>query len=623
MASYKVLYRKYRPRFFADVVDQPQVTVTLKNELTRGRIAHAYLFTGSRGTGKTTCAKILARAVNCLHPQNGDPCGECEICRGLEDGSILDVVEIDAASNNGVDSIRSLIEESNFTPATAKYRVYIIDEVHMLSVAAFNALLKTLEEPPPHVIFILATTEVHKLLPTILSRCQRFDFKRISPDAIADRLDYVAAQEHAELDRDAALLIARIADGAMRDALSLLDQCLGRENHVTLDVVNRTAGVAARDYLSTLAQAVADRNAAAALETIDGLHRESKDIGRLCEEMAEYFRGLMLIKTMKDASLLVTATGPEWETMNRQALSMTLSVILHGLDTFEETLNKMRYSNQRTQLEMAFVRLCSPELDSTPEALLRRLEALERGVPRSVPPPAQSSPQASMPVSETEKPVPALKQEKPDAEPEQKALEGPSPTVEQADLKLSEPEETGLGLPQLELPEESPAFDPAPALQPPEPVSPPREPETPKPAAAKPVPAVDIEALAAEAQRFRDWPEILQIIKNSTKSVAMAFSGSAAYISGDYMLIEAPEIAFELLKRPEQRERMRDAIRHVTGRTYRLGPYRRPKAPEETDPLEELARRAKDSGIEISEEAPEGPASGKENDGFSDSSIPF
>lgn len=598
MASYKVLYRKYRPRFFADVVDQPQVTVTLKNELKRGRIAHAYLFTGSRGTGKTTCSKILARAVNCLNPQDGDPCGECEICRGLEDGSILDVVEIDAASNNGVDSIRSLIEESNFTPATAKYRVYIIDEVHMLSVAAFNALLKTLEEPPAHVIFILATTEVHKLLPTILSRCQRFDFKRISPEAIADRLEYVAGEEGAELDRDAALLIARIADGALRDALSLLDQCLGRESHVTLDIVNRTAGVAARDYLSSLAQAVADRSASGALETIDVLHQESKDMGRLCEEMAEYFRGLMLIKTMKDASRLVAVSGPEWDSMTRQALSMSLSAILHGLSTFEDALNKMRYSNQRTQLEMAFVRLCSPELDSSREALLRRLETLERGVPR-----------------QEMKPASVLEQR--ELEPAPSAIT--SPAEEEAAPPAEQPPEPERQEPELL--EEAPVFDRAP--------TPPEELErserdrseapAPKPAAKLSQP-VDIEALSAGAQRFRDWPEILQVIKNSTKSVAMAFSGSAAYINGDYMLIDAPEIAFELLKRPEQRERMREAIRHVTGRTYRLGPYRKPQTPEETaDPLEELAQRARDSGIEINEEASETPS----DDDLPDVLIPF
>ncbi|MCH5352414.1 MAG: DNA polymerase III subunit gamma/tau [Acutalibacter sp.] len=624
---YKVLYRKYRPRFFADVVDQPQVTVTLKNELTRGRIAHAYLFTGSRGTGKTTCAKILARAVNCLNPQNGDPCGECEICRGLEDGSILDVMEIDAASNNGVDSIRSLIEEANFTPATAKYRVYIIDEVHMLSDAAFNALLKTLEEPPAHVIFILATTEVHELLPTILSRCQRFDFRRISPEAIADRLEYVAKEEGAELDREAALLIARIADGAMRDALSLLDQCLGRDARVTLETVNRTAGVAAREYLSALAQAVQEQDISRALEVIDELYRASKDMNRLCEEMAEYFRGLMLIKTMKDASRLVTVSNQEWETMNRQALTISLSAILHGMDTFEETLNKMRYGNQRAQLEMAFVRLCSPELDSTPEALLRRLEALESGnLPLRR---AQSQSVTAPPVPKQEKIVPKQEEPAPAAE---EPLQPPEQPIEPA-----EPEQVGLPEagdipPERDPLSESPAFDQAPLpSEPPEPAisaeqeqlslqqePPKRKPPVSAPA-AKPQPAVDIVALSAEAERFRDWPEILQVIKSSTKSVAMAFANSTAYVNGDYILIDAPEIAFALLQSQEQRNRMREAIQQVTGRIYKLGPYRRAEEDGESDPLEELTRRAKESGIDVQEESPQENDSSEDEDPI----IPF
>ena len=223
---YRVLYRKWRPKVFADVVGQPQVTDTLLSQLRENRTAHAYLFTGSRGTGKTTCAKIFAKALNCLHPVNGDPCNECEICKGIDGGTVLDIVEIDAASNRGIDDIRMLRDEANFTPSQAKYRVYIIDEVHMLTIEAFNALLKTLEEPPEHVKFILATTEVHKLPSTILSRCQRFDFRRIEPDIIADRLIYIAEHENAVLDRDAALLIARIADGGMRDALSLLDRAI-------------------------------------------------------------------------------------------------------------------------------------------------------------------------------------------------------------------------------------------------------------------------------------------------------------------------------------------------------------------------------------------------------------
>lgn len=545
---YKVLYRKYRPRFFADVVGQPQVTVTLQNELMRGRVAHAYLFTGSRGTGKTTCAKILARAVNCLHPKDGDPCGECEICKGLEEGSILDVVEIDAASNNGVDNIRGLIEEANFTPTTAKYRVYIIDEVHMLSASAFNALLKTLEEPPAHVLFILATTEVHKLLPTILSRCQRFDFHRIDPQAMAGRVMQVAELEGAQCDEDAALLIARIADGALRDALSLLDQCLGHDKHVTEDVVNRTAGVAAQGYLTALAQAVADGNAAAALETLDGLHRESKDMTRLCEEMAEYFRSLMLFKTMPDPGKLLTLPPTQLDALEHQAYGMSLSAILHGLDTLEETLHKMRYANQRTQLEMAFVRLCSPELDTSTAALLRRIEKLETGVPLR-----------PMQMEEEPAPQPAPKP----------AVQDPGP---------------------------APVFDaaPAPAAQPaPPPKAPPK-----KPAPKSSAPPVDIEALSASAQRFRQWPEILQVIRGSTKSVAMAFDESSAYVSGDYLLIQAPEFAFELLKKPEQRRRMREAVFQVTGQAYKLGPYR-PPAPktEEADPLEELLQRAESAGI--------------------------
>ena len=588
---YKVLYRKYRPQFFADVVGQPQVTVTLKNELMRGRIAHAYLFTGSRGTGKTTCAKILARAVNCLHPKDGDPCGECEVCRGLEEGSILDVVEIDAASNNGVDSIRSLIEESNFTPTTAKYRVYIIDEVHMLSIAAFNALLKTLEEPPPHVIFILATTEVHKLLPTILSRCQRFDFRRIAPEDIAQRLEDVASQEEAQLDQDAALLIARIADGALRDALSLLDQCLGRDRHVTLEVVNQTAGVAARDYLASLAQDIVEQNPAHALEAIDGLHRESKDMNRLCEEMADYFRGLMLIKTMKDASKLVLCSPQELELMTSQALSMSLSTILHGLDTFEETLHKMRYANQRAELEMAFVKLCSPQLDTSPEALLRRLEALENGAPRVVP----------APVTETPAPQPQQKQ-----------------PVQKAAPEAAAPQETPP--PEEAVPQEDPFREKVPS-------PPPAQESQPAPKPRKKAPAVDVAALSKGAQRFRDWPEILQRIRGDTKSVAMAFAGSSAYVNGDYMLIQAPELAFELLKRPEQRDRMREAIRQVTGRVYKLGPYREPQeeTPAQADPFAELERRAKEEGIELRETAASSGESPEEEElpPLSDAEIPF
>ncbi|MCL2884962.1 MAG: DNA polymerase III subunit gamma/tau, partial [Oscillospiraceae bacterium] len=266
---YQVLYRKYRPRTFAEVVGQSAVTAALLGELRAGRPAHAYLFAGSRGTGKTTCAKIFAKAVNCLSPKDGEPCGECAICRGIDDGSVLDVVEIDAASNNGVDNIRDLRDEVHYMPALAKYRVYIIDEVHMLSPGAFNALLKTLEEPPAHAVFILATTEAHKLPATILSRCQRFTFGRIAPAAIAERLQTVAKNEAIELDDDAALLLARLADGAMRDALSLLDQCRSHGEHVTAAAVADTAGLAGDAHLFALADNIRSGDGAAALSLLD------------------------------------------------------------------------------------------------------------------------------------------------------------------------------------------------------------------------------------------------------------------------------------------------------------------------------------------------------------------
>lgn len=589
---YKVAYRKYRPMRFADVVGQPQVTVTLKNELKSGRISHAYLFTGTRGTGKTTCAKILSKAVNCLNLQDGDPCGECEICRGLDSGSVLDVVEIDAASNNGVDSIRSLIEESNFTPAKTKYRVYIIDEVHMLSVAAFNALLKTLEEPPPHVIFILATTEVHKLLPTILSRCQRFDFKHIAPAEIAGRLEYVTAEENASITHDAAMLIARLADGALRDALSLLDQCLGRSEEITVSVVQDAAGMASRDYLSGFAGAVLKRDAADVMISIDTLHKASKDMSRLCEELAEYFRGLMLIKTMRNAEQLVVVSEEEFAAMTEQALALSLADILHVLDTLRDTLNKMRYSNPRVELEMAFIRLCSPELDSTPEALIRRIEALEKGSMKVLTTPVKPAPSdegkrpnvravaAPSVSSDTEKPKPEEKEEgnkaaqnAPDISTEAEVL--PMPDAEPVEGEFTVEQEPEA---DPELPGQT-AFEAV--VQP------------------KVSGTVDPAALSRDAELFLQWPEILDIMKAYSNSVAVAFSGSSAYVNGGYMLIKAPQIAFDLLKRPSQRDKMRDVIRQVTGRLYKLGPYKEDEVQEQEDPLELLEQRAREAGIPV------------------------
>jgi DNA polymerase-3 subunit gamma/tau len=533
---YQVLYRKWRPKRFSDVVGQPQVTVTLKNELKSGRIAHAYLFTGSRGTGKTTCAKILAKAVNCQNPQDGDPCGECEICRGAESGSVMDIVEIDAASNNGVENIRTLREEAHFTPAAAKYRVYIIDEVHMLSVGAFNALLKTLEEPPAHVIFILATTEVHKIPATILSRCQRFDFHRIPPQEIADRLIYVAEQENAKLDPQAALLIARLADGALRDALSILDQCFGRSKDVTEQVVAETAGLVGREHLLALADAIKAGDSPDALEIVDRLYRSSKDMARLCEEMSSHFRGMMLMKTMKNAREILAVPESEFVQMEKQALSTPLPVILHAIDTMQETLEKMyRGGDRRTVFEMAMIRLCTPQLDTSAEALLRRVEALEQGVPQRVP--AQVKAEKHQPHAE----------QQPSAAPKAK---------------------------------------------------PPEQAES----ASEPVGGnKDAEQLQKEAKQLAEWPEILQIIKSLSPTAGAAFTGSTAYISGNYVLIDAPkELALQLLRQQNQRENIRQAIRQVLGKSYSLGPYRKPEKKEAgEDPLALLAKKAEAEGIEV------------------------
>ncbi len=357
---YQALYRKWRPQVFADVVGQQHITTTLMNEINAGRHSHAYLFTGSRGTGKTTCAKIFAKAVNCEHPQNGDPCNECETCRGLDSGSILDVIEIDAASNNGVDNIRDIRDEANFTPVSGKYRVYIIDEVHMLSQGAFNALLKTLEEPPEHVKFVLATTEVHKLPATILSRCQRFDFKRITPEDIASRLEYVAEKEGLTLDSEAAMLIARLADGALRDALSIMDQCIGHSRNITVQIVNETVGLAGREYLFALSDAILRNDGAAALDIINDLHNRSCDMDRLCNELINHFRNIMVCKAVKAPQNLIICSEPELRDYQNMASAYQMDRILEVLNVLGDTLANLRKGlNRRVETEMAIIRLCS------------------------------------------------------------------------------------------------------------------------------------------------------------------------------------------------------------------------------------------------------------------------
>lgn len=558
---YRVLYREWRPAVFTDVSGQEHITSTLQNEVSSGRLNHAYLFTGSRGTGKTTCAKILAKAVNCLNPQNGNPCGECEICKGIDDGSILDIVEMDAASNRKIDDIRQIIDEVQFKPAKCKYRVYIVDEVHMLTTEAFNALLKTLEEPPEHVIFILATTEVHKLPQTIRSRCQRFDFHRIPPKAIADRVEYVVSQENAEITESAALMLASVADGALRDALSLLDSCLAVSSHIDEEVVRNAAGLVSKTYLFELAAAIINKNPTKSLEIIDRLYSESKDMARLCDELVEHFRALMLIKTIKNPRDILIMSDDEFEQAVTQSDYLSLADIVFYMDVLSRAYQRMgRGTGDRTELEMALVKLSATELDGTVEALTARVTALEKAVKRGITvnyaQPAQQSVQAeavqsaSVPNTQTEVEEPFAK---PEPEHKKAPVAKPAPEVKSVAQRAS----------------------------------------------------VNLDELYDNAVPFARWVEVVDSLKSVSRSIAAAFAGSTAYESGNYLLIDTNnELAFDLLRQNGRRAEIKQTLLELTGKNYSLGPYKRstPKKVEKTDPLNSLVQSLEGSGVEITQE---------------------
>ena len=540
---YQALYRKWRPQVFEDVSGQPQITATLKNEVIQGSVAHAYLFTGSRGTGKTTCAKILAKAVNCLHPHDGDPCNECSNCRGIDQGSILDVVEIDAASNNGVDNIRELREEAVFSPAVAKYRVYIIDEAHMLSQGAFNALLKTLEEPPAYVIFILATTEVHKIPATILSRCQRFDFRRIPMEDIAARLEFVAAQEKIALTHGAALLIARLGDGALRDALSLLDRCAGSGAAVDEETVAKAAGLSGREYLHEIAAAVREKDFAAALRILGKLYDQSKDVERLCEELIGHFRSIMLLKSTGDAAALLNLPPDETEKLKTEAGDFSMETVLHVLDTLQGELETLRRStSRRVEMEMCLLRLCSPEFDSSNAALLRRIAALEEKL------------RSGMVFA----PQPAAKMREPEDTPKTPAAETP-------------------GRDEEKLPKQ--------------------EPDAPKK-------AQKAEQTAETEEPLGCWPEVIESLRKLDAPLSGFLQGSKAFVRGEYVLVDSTNSMFaELIRRAEHQKPLLEAVRLAAGKAYKVGIYKRTlKVPRpEEDKMEELLKNANSYGIEIRE----------------------
>ena len=376
---YQALYRKYRPQTFDDVVGQMAVTQTLKTQLLSGKMSHAYLFTGSRGTGKTSCAKILAKAVNCLHPENGNPCNRCEACRAIDSGSCMDVLEIDAASNNGVDNVRDLRDDAIYTPSQVRKRVYIIDEVHMLSISAFNALLKIIEEPPEHLLFILATTELHKVPATILSRCQRFSFRRISQEDIASRLQYVAYQENIDMDESAARVLARLADGGMRDGLSLLDQVASATTgELTSDAVYACLGIAGEQRCGELMGCVAEHNTKKALELFNRLYTEGKDLAAMLDELACLTRDLLVLKTAPGVGITMLSGVASDEEAKTLAGQFSSGELVRMMTVIQETLAGFtRSSSRRMDAELCLISLCQPELNLDAESLNARLTRLE------------------------------------------------------------------------------------------------------------------------------------------------------------------------------------------------------------------------------------------------------
>ena len=386
MSTYQALYRKYRPQTFDDVVGQMAVTQTLKTQLLSGHLSHAYLFTGSRGTGKTSCAKILAKAVNCLDPQNGNPCNRCEACRAIDSGSCMDVLEIDAASNNGVDNVRDLRDDAVYTPSQVKMRVYIIDEVHMLSISAFNALLKIIEEPPEHLLFILATTELHKVPATILSRCQRFSFRRITQEDIAARLQYVAYQENIDLDDSAAKVLARLADGGMRDGLSLLDQCASATvGELSAQRVYECLGIAGEQVCGTLLRYVAEHNTKKALELFNRLYADGKDIGALLDELACLCRDLLVMKTAPDAAIgLISGVADHQEVAALRDRFSTGELVRMMNEIQQTAAGFTRSASRRMDAELCLIALCQPELQVNAEALNARLTRLEEQIKTGV-----------------------------------------------------------------------------------------------------------------------------------------------------------------------------------------------------------------------------------------------
>lgn len=546
---HKALYRKWRPMIFDDVIGQDYIVTVLKNQIANGKIGHAYLFTGSRGTGKTTCAKIFSKAVNCLSHNSGDPCLECDNCKSIQNGSAIDVVEIDAASHTGVDNIREIIEESVYLPAVCKYRVYIIDEVHMLSTSAFNALLKIMEEPPAHIIFILATTEVHQVPVTIISRCQRFDFSRIEDSLIIGQLMKVANGEGINLSEDAAAVIARLADGGMRDALSLFDQCASYDNNVTREVVSSVSGQADRSFVLRIADAVINENAAEAISLAAEAHSGSLSFSFIVSELTALYRDIMIAKSVGTKKAELFPVGSDLQLISAYAERMPLSQIMFCLDTLSEALNTIGKSSYPNILfEQCLIKLCSPFLAADNDALLRRIEKLEQ---RLLSVPTDFSPFSSS------------------------SAAGPAAEAKPAAVKPAAEVEVK------------------------------REVSTPAPA---PVPAPAPEASFAEKtegkQPFTIWDRVLDALSKTNPPLLAALKMSKAYIEGDVVYIDTTDFSFALLKGSENnRNTLKAAVAQVSGRPLKIAQYKEKRpAASQSSAMDEILKRARRNGVDVSGE---------------------
>ena len=609
---YRALYRKWRPQRFEDVVGQRAIVTALKNQITANRVGHAYLFTGVRGTGKTTCAKIFAKAVNCLHPVNGDPCGECEICRGIDNGSILDVVEMDAASNNGVDDIRDLRDETAYTPSACKYKVYIIDEVHMLSTAAFNALLKTLEEPPAHVIFILATTEIQKVPATILSRCQRYDFTRIGPEDIARRVEYIAGEEKLELTPDGAELIARLADGALRDALSILDTCAGVTAKIDADVVRRMAGVTDRSYLFRISDALEAQDGAAALAQLAQLRQQSVDVKRLTEELIAHYRALMLA-ALPGGQALLSGVSPEEEALYlEKGPQLGQREAIRAIRALGSALEHMtRGSDQRIELELALFSLSEPpqQMQAVPVQAVPARAAAQPAVVQPFASAPAAQPFASAPArpAPTAEPTPAQPQE---AVPVQSAV--PAASVpqtaepEQAEISPAPAEET-LPLPeeppvqQTETPlpwEEPPASVEQPAA--PEPVQQPSVPPV-QEKTADPVPGKSAKTVQEGIAPFPYWEQVVQQLQEKDPMLYTYLRKSKAYFDGTRVLIDGGKTFRDFIRANKDSQRLiKKLIANVSGVAVPIGPYEPKAAGKTVSNAEQSLRALEKLGLDVS-----------------------